>query len=152
MALRLSTKLAQGGQGIVDLVATRRWRINDHNSIDGPPTFVPRSRDFGVAGRAVATGAIARARPPAAQTSAACFQSEPTMSCPPPQVSRPRAETLSRPNPGNSDTLRPRPLDLKALAPKAPPRPKSRWHICKRKTRCRNAGYASTRDRAADRA
>src|ERR1700736_3278803 len=148
MALRLSTNLAQAGRGIVDLVATRRWRVSDHNKSAARRL----SHSFGVAGRAGATGAIARARPPAAQTSAACFQSGPKLSCPHPQFSRPRAETLSRLSAGNSDTLRPRPLDLKALAPKAPPRPKSRWHICKRKTRCRNAGYASTRDRAADRA
>src|SRR3982074_2145350 len=39
MALRLSTNLAQAGQGTVDLVATPLWRVSDHNKIDGPPTF-----------------------------------------------------------------------------------------------------------------
>src|SRR6266480_3692633 len=52
----------------------------------------------------------------------------------------------------NQDRRRPRQIRLAKLFPKAPPRQKFQWHICKRKTRHKNEEYADTRDRAADRA
>src|SRR5450432_4878794 len=70
----------------------------------------------------------------------------------PPPPATFRGETSTRRILGNPNTLRPRPVHSRALAPPARSRRRFPSNICKRKMRYRNGGCASIRDRVPRRA
>src|SRR5262249_18007436 len=87
-----------------------------------------------------------------ARTTGACFQWGPALSYPRLQILMCRAETWSRLNAKSLHKPRHFPIGRKARAATARQQQRFRSHICKRRTRDRNAGFGGIPNQARDQA